>query len=169
MQININFIFKEKKFKKLDFIKKTFVKSIFAAISNELGLFKNTTELEFTLLFTNNEEMRMLNLEFLKKDKPTNILSFPDRDMDYRNISEKDFKNYVELGDIALGYDIIDSEANEYGISFENHFTHLLVHAILHLLGYDHEIEEDFLIMKDLEIKILKKLGVSNLPIYAEN
>jgi probable rRNA maturation factor len=169
MQININFVFKEKNFKQLDFIKKPFFKNVFKEISNELAFFKKTSEIELTVLFTDDDEMKRLNNEFLSKHKPTNVLSFPDRSLNYKIITSNDFIGYIELGDIAFGYGIIKSESEEYGISFQNHFTHLLVHAILHLLGYDHEADSDFEVMKALELKILNKLGVSNLPIYAEN
>lgn len=168
MQININLIVKYPGFKKYNSSKKAFIKRVTKEVLSFTNLFDNTDSLEYTLLLTNNEEMRELNKNFLGKDKVTNILSFPDRVLHYKTISSAEFAGDIELGDIACGLEITESESQDYGISFENHFTHLLVHAILHLLGYDHELEEDFKIMQELEVTILKKLGINIIPIYAQ-
>lgn len=168
MKTNINLIYKDTQAQTYEFTSKTHVRKILKNLCNVLGLFSKTETLEMTVLFTTPEEMRLLNKEFLDKDYPTNILSFPDKDLHYASITENDFIGDAELGDIALSMDVLVLEAKESNTSLENHFTHLLVHAILHLVGYDHLLDEDFDIMKDLEIKILNKLGLERPLIYAE-
>jgi probable rRNA maturation factor len=67
-----------------------------------------------------------------------------------------------ELGDIAIAYETCDYEAAEAGLPFEHHVTHLLVHGTLHLLGYDHESEEDGDLMERIEVEVLASLGIPN-------
>lgn len=102
-----------------------------------------------SILLTNNKEMQHLNKQFRGKDKPTNVLSFPQNEPDL-------------LGDIVFAYETLQIESAEQDKSFEDHFTHLLVHGILHLLGYDHEHEDDQKYMEAKEIDILHKLGIEN-------
>jgi probable rRNA maturation factor len=103
---------------------------------------------EVTVVLANDVFIRKLNRDFRGKDKPTNVLSFPG-DAD-------------NLGDIVLARQTIVREAKEQGKTPRDHAVHLVVHGMLHLLGYDHEKAKDAEIMESLEIKILKKLGVSN-------
>lgn len=127
-----------------------------------LGYFNKAT-VELAIMLTSNDHMQRLNAEFRDKNKPTNVLSFPDNDFQNQDLLEfKDKETYIYIGDIALAYQIIDEESKEFGIGFEDHVTHLIVHGILHLLGYDHEIESEFVIMKNLEIEILKKMDISS-------
>lgn len=106
------------------------------------------------LFLTDVEEIQELNKEYRNKDKPTNVLS----------ISCYDKINDIEiLGDVYLCYDIIKSEAKYFKLPMEEHAIHLLVHGIMHLLGYDHETESDWKKMKEAEIENFKKLGIRNL------
>ncbi len=107
-----------------------------------------------------------LNNEFRNKNSVTNVLSFPDRDLIYSKITVDSFIGSVNLGDIAMSFEVIDQEAKAFNISFENHFTHLLVHAILHLVGYDHKEDVDAEMMENLEITILKEFHIKKPPIY---
>jgi probable rRNA maturation factor len=114
---------------------------------------------EISVLLTDSKRMHALNKQFRQKDKPTNVLSFPfedDEDID------EDEEGSLYLGDVAFGYDIIEQESKDKGISFLNHFTHLIVHSTLHLLGYDHETEDDAYEMEDLEIEILSTFNIKN-------
>jgi probable rRNA maturation factor len=104
---------------------------------------------EISVLLTNDKEVHALNKKFRQKDKPTNVLSFPDGENGY-------------LGDIAMSLDTLQREAKEENKPLENHFTHLLIHGVLHLMGYDHETDEEQNEMESLEIKILKKLDIPN-------
>ena len=114
----------------------------------------------------NNEEIQRLNKEFRNLDKPTNILSFANLDDDeFWDILPN--ANEVELGDIIIALETIIDQSKEMEISFYDHYVHILVHGILHLLGYDHIEEEDRIEMESLEIKILKEFNIDN-P-YEEN
>lgn len=96
--------------------------------------------------------VQRLNAEFRGKDKPTNVLSFPADEVD------EDM-----LGDIILSVQTLEREASEQGKSIEHHAAHLLVHGMLHLLGYDHELsEEDAEEMESEEIALLDELGIAN-------
>lgn len=103
----------------------------------------------FTILLTTDRKLRALNADFRAKDKPTNVLSFPSDDPDY-------------LGDIAIAYGVTAREAKAEGKSFADHASHLAVHGVLHLLGFDHERPRDAKLMEPLEIEILAKLKISN-------
>jgi probable rRNA maturation factor len=100
-----------------------------------------------TLLLAGDEKLRALNRAFRGKDRPTNVLSFPAGAPDY-------------LGDIALAYGVTAKEAREQRTSFADHAAHLVVHGVLHLLGYDHQTGRDARMMEPLEAKILAGLGV---------
>jgi probable rRNA maturation factor len=127
--------------------KKT-VQEILDVALSETNL-KNKSEIfEVAVVLADDEFVRGLNKEFRGKDKPTNVLSFPNES--------------PELGDIILAIETIEREAKEQGKTFHEHTAHLLVHGFLHLLGYDHEQEKDAEKMERKEIKILKSLGIKN-------
>ncbi len=100
------------------------------------------------------DDMQHLNASTRKKDKPTNVLSF--------TYGQSSHNNTLFLGDIMLCPAVIAEEALAQGKSESQHSTHLLVHGLLHLLGYDHENAEDALKMEQREISILAKLGHPN-------
>lgn len=104
-------------------------------------------------------ESHELNLQYREKDKPTNVLSFPsDIPEEMLNLLDAE-----PLGDLVICIPVVLQEAAEQQKTPNQHFTHLLVHGVLHLLGYDHETNEiDAEEMEALEIAILKKLGVAN-------
>ena len=113
------------------------------------------------LMLSNDDVVQQLNLEFRNKDKPTNVLSFA-------NIDDENFEvelqktEVVELGDIIVALETLQNESGIKNISLVNHFSHLFVHGILHLFGYDHQNDDDADEMENMEILILQKLGVSN-------
>ena len=102
-----------------------------------------------TLLLAGDAKLHSLNMSFRAKDKPTNVLSFPAEREDY-------------LGDVAIAYGVTRQEAREQKKSFSNHATHLTVHGVLHLLGYDHETAKAAKIMEPLEVEILSELGIGD-------
>lgn len=119
-------------------------------------------EIEVSLLLTNDAEIQELNKNYRKKDKPTNVLSFPVlAPKVFENIT--DFKgDFMAIGDIVLSFQTLKRETIEQNKIFNNHLTHLLIHSILHLIGYDHETESEAKIMENLEIEILKNLAIDN-------
>jgi probable rRNA maturation factor len=110
-----------------------------------------------SLLLAGDSELQALNLQFRGQDKPTNVLSFPSPDAVAAGEDSLDV-----LGDIALSCETIQREADEQGKKVAHHLTHLLVHGLLHLLGYDHEQDDDAATMEQLEIDILGEMGLAN-------
>ena len=109
---------------------------------------------QLSVLLTNDAFIKQLNYKWRGINNPTNILSFPINN----NIKIKKFI----LGDIVLSYQTIYKESYQNKISFKNHLLHLLVHGILHLLGYTHNYINDSLLMESLEINILSFLNIYN-------
>jgi probable rRNA maturation factor len=110
-----------------------------------------------------DEEIARLNKDFRGIPQPTNVLSWPSTDL------VSDVAGQVpslafdpELGDIAMSFETCTGEAEASGIAIADHVTHLLIHASLHLLGYDHIKERDAELMEQIEIYVLAKLGISN-------
>lgn len=103
----------------------------------------------FTILLAGDAALKALNRDFRRKNKPTNVLSFP-----------SDVPGYA--GDIALAYGVTKAEALAAKKKFADHAAHLVVHGVLHLAGYDHMTDEDAGLMEPLETKILAKLGIAD-------
>lgn len=106
-----------------------------------------------SILFTDDAVMRDLNAQYRGKDKATNVLSFPAGNTAY---PEAFF-----LGDIALGFGVCAGEARQNRISLSDHTAHLLIHGMLHLIGYDHQNEDEALLMETQETAILESMGVA--------
>ena len=117
-----------------------------------LKKFKITSNVqEISIFLTNNEKMRQLNLRFRKKNKPTDVLSFP------INIVKK---KIGYLGDIAISYEIVNKRSKKSNFNYE--FDKMWVHGYLHLLGYDHKKNREFEKMHKLEKKILNYIESTN-------
>jgi probable rRNA maturation factor len=109
---------------------------------------------EVSVVLTDDAEQRELNREWRGIDKSTNVLSFPQLEP---------FAPVAGLvGDIILARETLEREADEMGISFNDHFTHLVVHGFLHLLGYDHIEDDEAEEMEGLETEILATLGIAD-------
>ena len=106
-----------------------------------------------TIVLSNDAEIQTLNHQYRHKNMATNVLSFPD-------VSVED--GITQLGDVILAFETIAREAKEQGKTLRNHITHLTIHGVLHLLGYDHELENDANAMESIEIAILGSMGIAN-------
>ncbi|WP_407648209.1 rRNA maturation RNase YbeY [Devosia rhodophyticola] len=127
-------------------------RGVFAALAASKSRLKGAAEISIVL--SNDAEQRQLNKRWRDKDASTNVLSFA---------QIEPFGAVVGiLGDIVLARETLEREAEEQGISFSHHFTHLIVHGFLHILGYDHLNDEEALEMEGLETKILAGLGISD-------
>jgi probable rRNA maturation factor len=102
---------------------------------------------ELAVLLTDDASLQSLNARFLNKDRPTNVLSFPDT-------------SPGRLGDIALAFGVCEAEARAQGKPLADHLTHLVVHGVLHLLGYDHIADEDAAAMEDRERRLLAEMNI---------
>jgi probable rRNA maturation factor len=107
---------------------------------------------EISVRLCDDDEIRALNLAWRGKDKATNVLSFP----------APAGSNGPMLGDIVVAFEYVSEEAREAGRSLRNHLAHMLVHGLLHLLGFDHETEAEAEDMEDVERRILATLGIED-------
>jgi len=109
-------------------------------------------DVELLIRIVDKEEIHDLNKRYRKKDKPTNVLSFP-----HKMIADFDF---MTLGDIILCAPVIEEEASQQGKDLFAYWAHMVVHGCLHLLGYMHDDHESANIMEGLETEIMLKLGL---------
>ena len=117
--------------------------------------------IDISLILTNDKVIKNYNNNYRNIDKATNVLSFPIYEKEViKELNQND--NYVLLGDIILSIDTIIRESNEQKKQFSNHLTHLIVHSILHLFGFDHINEIEAKYMESIEIKVLKIFGINN-------
>lgn len=118
----------------------------------------------FSILLADDKKLRALNRDFRRKDKPTNVLSFPAAGPDFIHgrTAGRFASADAHRGDIAIAYGVTKKEAKAAGKAFADHASHLVVHGVLHLAGYDHERSQDAKVMEPLEVKILKRLGIAD-------
>ena len=120
--------------------------------SSKPVFFKNN--ILISILFSGDGQVKELNKYYRNINKPTNVLSFPSKQINT--------KSKIFLGDIVFSSQTIIEEAKRDNKNLEDHLIHLFIHAVLHLLGYEHEIEDDAYIMENLEIKVLNNLNIDN-------
>lgn len=104
-----------------------------------------------TVFLASNAFLQELNHTYRQKNVPTNVLSF---------INTGPFSDPSVVGDVALAYETVFKEASDQGKPMINHCAHLVIHGILHLLGYDHETDDDAAIMEAKETDALRILGI---------
>lgn len=122
-----------------------------------LPTINHDTALAATVLLTDDVHIHDLNARFRDQHKPTNVLSFPNDD------EEPDPETgALYLGDIAISYETVLREAAETNKSLQDHLTHMIVHGILHLAGFDHEDDAEAEEMESLEVDILTGFGISD-------
>lgn len=116
-----------------------------------------------SLVMADDEEVHALNKQWRAKDKPTNVLSFPMLSREEVGRAAADEGAPGMLGDMILAHGVCAREAAEKGVSVEVHATHLVVHGLLHLAGYDHELgEAEAEEMENLERKALALMGIAD-------
>ena len=116
---------------------------------------------ELSVRLAGDQEVRELNGKWRGQDKATNVLSFPLVDaaeLQNTNVSDRE----LLLGDIVLARGVCESEADEKGVSIEQHVAHLVVHGTLHLLGYDHQHDAAAAEMEAREVRALARLGIAD-------
>lgn len=133
-----------------------------AAVEATLDYEQYENDVEVSVTFTDNEQIKELNLQFRGIDRSTDVLSFPL--FDFEGESEEPLTDELQgmLGDIVLSLEQAEIQANEFGHSFEREVAFLCVHSMLHLLGYDHETgEEDELDMRRRQSAVMERLGLA--------
>lgn len=118
---------------------------------------------ELSIRLTDDAEVHALNAAYRNADKPTNVLSFPMLPPDFMDAAALTDDGEILLGDVVLAYETCAREAAEKGISLADHATHLMIHGVFHLLGYDHAVNEDqALEMEAMETRALASLGIAD-------
>ncbi len=110
---------------------------------------------ELSILLSDDDHIRSVNQEWRGIDKPTNVLSFP-------SVGREKIASTLFLGDIIIAFETVKREAEVENKALADHFTHLVIHGFLHLLGYDHENDADAEIMESLEAEFLAELNIPN-------
>jgi probable rRNA maturation factor len=126
----------------------------FAAASTDENRWRNA---ELSVLFCDDATIAVLNGQWRGQEKPTNVLSFPA--LPLRGAAPP---GRAPLGDIAIAYETLVREAVESGKTASAHLAHLAVHGFLHLVGYDHQIDDEAERMERLERDILARIGVAD-------
>jgi probable rRNA maturation factor len=129
----------------------TLAQDAVAATLTEVGA-RVHPDVEISIRLCDDDEIRALNLAWRNKDKATNVLSFP----------AAAGNQGLLLGDVVIAFEYVSEEARQAGRSLRDQLTHMLVHGLLHLLGFDHENEFDAEKMEDLERRILAQLGIDD-------
>ena len=163
VDLEINYI--DERWRRFDF--KRYVK-ILLRTDFVLSKIRNR-EISLSLLACSDKEIKILNHTYLGKNKITNVLAWPAEQLDgiYNPTKQKKkIKNNTFLGDIAISFDYCLKEAKMYKRSFDKHCCHLLVHAVLHLMGYDHKSGNDASKMQKIENRILRKM---QMQIFQKN
>lgn len=106
---------------------------------------------DVVILLADDVHVQQINGQFRDKDRPTNVLSFPAPD-----------SALPHLGDLILAYGVCAAEAAEQGKSLSDHLSHLTIHGVLHLLGHDHEIDNEAEAMEAEERRLLARLGIAD-------
>lgn len=137
------------------------------AVLSDQGL--DSAAFEVSLLGCDDARIAVLNAEFRGKPAPTNVLSWPAQDLAPEaegarpDLPEPFLPDEREsLGDIAIAWETCAREAEEQGKSLHDHVLHLIVHGVLHLLGYDHIREGDAALMEGTEVRVLDRMGISD-------
>ena len=117
------------------------------------------------ILACSSKKIKGLNAQFRGKNNSTNVLSFPSTPEIHEVTIISKFESNIdpfELGDIAIAYEVCKKEADISKIDFEHHVYHLIIHSVLHLLGYDHKEEKNAAEMEKIEVQVLANLGINN-------
>ena len=118
---------------------------------------------ELTIRLADIDEIMQLNNTYRKQNKPTNVLAFP------ANLPDNIDLDTPLLGDIIICPDVVYEESRQFNKSIESHFALMVIHGVLHLLGYDHINDDDAVVMQTKEINILNEIGFANPYLEEEN
>jgi probable rRNA maturation factor len=122
-----------------------------AVVERAASLALGDTRGDVVILLADDAHVQQINAQFRDKDRPTNVLSFPAPD-----------SARPHLGDLILAYGVCSAEAAEQGKSLSDHLSHLTIHGVLHLLGHDHEADDEAEAMEGEERRLLASLGIAD-------
>lgn len=132
------------------------VETLLTSAADALARRLDVDNIEAVVALSSDASVQVLNRDYRGKDKPTNVLSFPAGPVHVPPGHAR------PIGDIVLAAETVMREAAEQDKSCQDHLQHLIVHGLLHLLGYDHETEQQAVEMEALEVEILATLGIAD-------
>lgn len=137
------------------------VKKVIEQCYEEEGI--ENSKLYITVTLTTPDNIKKINKQYRGLDKATDVLSFPmfEKEELVQKIEKKDYNHEDVLGDIIISIERVKEQAKEYNHSFERELSYMIVHGFYHLMGYDHIKEEDKILMRPKEEKILSKLKIT--------
>lgn len=153
-------------------VKEDFIKGLEEVIEFALKEEEVDIECEVSLVFVDNNEIKNINNNTRKVNKETDVLSFPMLEYEDKKVFKEVYKNYkfsssdfdgdeLVLGDIVLSLEKALEQSMEFNHSYEREASYLVVHSVLHLLGYDHMNDEEKQVMRKREEEILTKLNIN--------
>ncbi len=126
-----------------------------------------TEEVSISISAVDKDEIHQINKEYRNVDRATDVLSFPifsrEEIDNFSSLEESKKVKALELGDIIICIDVLQEHAIEYGTGILREMLYMITHGVCHLLGYDHEIAGEKVQMRELEEKILNKIGVGEV------
>ena len=123
-------------------------------ILQEFTSFFSLEKVNIEASFCTSKEIQKINKQFRGKDKATNVLSFPDKEL--TKVSN------TCIGEILICNDVLEEESKEQNKNMFDHFVHLIVHSMLHMVGYGHDVANNAILMENKEVKFLSKIGISD-------
>ena len=151
--VNLTILVHEKRFQTYRAFVRRAVMQAMRALEKKNTSASKKRAYNLTVVLTNDAELRELNHQYRGKNKPTNVLAFADGSKQGQE---------VVLGDILIAFETVKAEAKAQGKKLNDHLAHMCIHGVLHLFGYDHHEEVDAKRMENMEIKILKAMGIVN-------
>ena len=150
----IDFVFENVQKFKENQVRQVIERSVFVTLK-EIKFKKN---FYLSVLVTNNIGIKKINKEYRKINKFTNVLSFPQNEIRFFNKKQQK----IIIGDIVFSLEKILQESKDQKKSFSDHLSHMTIHGVLHLLGFEHKKHKDFITMKNKEILVLSKMEISS-------
>ena len=136
------------------------MKSVFEKVCMESLVYEEfDTDCEISLSLVNDEEIHEINKQFRNIDRPTDVLSFPQLTFEEGEEADVNENGEIVLGDIIISVDKAKEQAGEFGHSMKREMAFLAVHSMLHLMGYDHMVDEERKVMEAKQEEILKNCG----------
>ena len=161
--IEVQLLWIDFKDKLIDLINNQTFEKLFLTIEDLIKKEDFNNKIYLSILLTDNIYIKEVNKKYRKKLSSTNIISFPSKDfLNFKDEKTSIYGHSLYFGDIIISIEKIISESREQNKNFRNHFFHILVHGLLHLIGYDHNEDKSANDMEKLEISILKSVGIEN-------
>lgn len=163
-RIMLDIILEDKRWKEElgEDLKEVYLNNILDSIIKEIKISPYINNLDLCIVLASDVLVKDLNKKYRDKDNSTNVLSFPTETLDYKNLQSIEELQDESLGDVVFSFDVVKKESIDQSKKFIDHFTHLFIHGILHIFGFDHMKDDEANDMETVEIKILKEFSIAS-------